>query len=133
MRLALISLVMIPLAVGCGKDEEEEIQCQELCEKRVKGETGPDSDWDLSNLIGDATDSDLKKCSFVTEAATCERCNKEINDLFNDEFDYGSDCGCYFYDDCGWPNFRPEDMERVLERFGGRAKLEEYCTQECDS
>ncbi len=88
MRLSLISLVMIPLAMGCGKS----VSCQNMCES-----------WftKLEDVV--SYESKLEDCKNIGEASDCEGCAEAVFEHSLNKWRIITDCACYFYtdDDCG--------------------------------
>jgi len=133
MRLALISLLMIPLTLGCGTKGDGEVECQDLCERRLKGESSSDQ-WSIHISEGVEIDAgDLQQCKNLPQTASCEHCNEQMQALFTNEFNVSNACAWIFMGTCGDPGGCATDgQEYVIEEWGSWSALEDFCTQECD-
>jgi len=153
MRLALISLLMIPLTLGCGGGGDEKpaaaadadsdafegasIECQDLCARRARLETS-EALWQFF-AAERRPDPD---CEDLSESATCAACNQEMVDLLASRHSVLHDCACIFYEDCGYSRYESAERmaglsqeqfrEWILDYWGGYSVLEELCTFECE-
>jgi hypothetical protein len=97
MRLALISLLMIPLAGGCGEDSDKPLQISELCtqvgERYAASEECNGTAEQLAEICEQSRSEEIEDCLDVEDALL--RCQIDASDAYfecdidGDEYSYG--------------------------------------------